>query len=168
MVVMPHLILRTFQPLHRVAQLQHEGLLVADWNHLVPGTERPYARMVEVMAEHGIDTSGRPPVWAWRGPLRLFDADLLVDAVHELSRGFATLTFHAPDHLVLLSDYKDWCEALMTPASTPIDRWRPQAHRPGSFHPEQACLPYLHLDWVSDIKPLPTAGWNTLDLETLL
>ena len=165
---MADLVLRTFQPLTRVVQLQNDGTLVADWEHVVPGTEHAYARMVEVMSEHGINTDGRPPIWSWHGPLRLIDADLLFDAVHELSRGFATLTFRAPDHLVLLCDYGHWCDALMAPPDYPVHLWRPAPRAAGSFHPEQACLPYLHLDWVTDIKPLPTSGWDTLDLEAPL
>lgn len=163
---MANLVLRTFQHLSRVAELQHDGTLVADWSHIVPGTEHAYARMVEAMTECGIDTGGRPPIWAWHGPLRLIDADLLFDPVHELSSGFATLTFRAPDHLVLLCDYGHWCDALMGPADEPAQPWRPIRRTAGSFHPEQACLPYLHLDWVTDINPLPTTGWDELDLET--
>lgn len=165
---MADLVLQTFQSLARVAQLQNDGTLVSDWEHVLSGTEHAYARIVEVMTEHGIDTGGRPPIWAWHGLLRLVDADLLFDPVHELSRGFATLTFRAPDRLVLLSNYGYWCDALLAPADGQVGSWRPRRRDPGSFHPEQACLPYLRLHWVTDIKPLPTTGWDTLDLETSL
>lgn len=165
---MPDLVLRTFQSLERVEQLQDDGVLVSDWEHVALGTENAYARIVEVMREHGIDTGGRPPVWAWRGLVRLRDADSLFDAVHELSRGYATVTFRAPKHLVLLSDYAHWCDVLMAPAGTPAHQWQPQRRAEGSHQPEQACLPYLRLDWVTDIKSLPTSGWDTLDLETPL
>ena len=165
---MADLVLRTFQPLSRVAQLQHDGILVGDWEHVLSGVEPAYARMVEVMTEHGISTGGRPPIWAWQGLLRLVDADLLFNAVHELSRGFATLTFRAPDHLVLLSDYGHWCDAWMAPAGELVHSWQPKSRRPGSSHPEQASLPYLRHDWVTDIKPLPTTGWDTLNLQKRL
>lgn len=165
---MPDLVLRSFQPLERVAQLQRSGVLRGDWGHVVRGTERAYARMVEVMTEKGIDTDGRPPVWAWHGVLRLLDADLLFDAKEELSKGFATLTFRAPDHLVLLSDYADWCDLLMAPPEVPVGQWMPQPHAADGFHLEQACLPYVLMDWVTDIQPLPTTDWDDLDLEALL
>lgn len=64
------LMLRTFQSLDCVRQLQNDAILKADWEHVVPGTEHAYARMVEAMSEYGIDTEGRPPMWAWRGVLR--------------------------------------------------------------------------------------------------
>lgn len=165
---MANLVLRTFQPLSRVAQLQHDRTLIGDWGHVRPGNERAYARMVEVMTEHGISTDGRPPIWAWHGPLRLIDADLLFDPVHELSRGIATLTFRAPADLVLLCDYGHWCDALMAPAADPAQPWQPAGRTADSLHPEQACLPYLRREWVTNIKPLPVAGWDTLDLETPL
>lgn len=165
---MPDLVLRSFQSLERVAQLQRSRALRGDWTHVLRGNENAYARMVEVMTEQGIDTGGRPPVWAWHGALRLLDADLLFDAEEELSKGFATVTFCAPDHLVLLSDYADWCDLLMAPPETPVDQWRPRPHIAGSLHPEQACLPYLLMDWVTDIQPLPTTDWNDLDLDAPL
>ena len=163
---MPDPLLRTFQSLTRIEQLQHDGILVGSWDHVLPGTEDAYLRMVEVMTEHGIDTNGRPPIWAWRGPLRLADADSLFNAEHELSSSFVTVAFRAPQHVVLLSDYGHWCDALMPPADGPIEPWQPRRRDNDSRHPEQACLPHLRLEWVSTIKPLPTTGWGTLDLET--
>lgn len=164
----PHLLLRTFQSLNRITQLQHNGTLVGSWDRVLPGTEDAYLRMVEVMTEHGIDTGGCPPVWAWSGALRLADADSLFNAEHELSGGFATVTFRAPQHLVLLCDYEHWCDALMPPADAPIAPWQPKRRDSGSRHPEQACLPHLRLEWVRTIQLLPTSGWDSLDLETLL
>lgn len=59
-------VLKSFQPVIRIEQLQHEGILVGDWSRVAPGTERAYGRMVEVMTERGIDCRGKPPVWAWQ------------------------------------------------------------------------------------------------------
>lgn len=165
---MADLVLRTFQSLARAEQLQDDGILEADWEHVMPGTEHAYARMARVMSEHGINTNGRPPIWAWRGVLRLSDADSLFDRIHELSRGVAILTFWAPEDLVLLSDYSHWCDALTAAAGVPLSSWWPQRRNQTGHHPEQACLPYLRLDWVTDIKPLPTADWDSLDLATPL
>ena len=119
---MPDLVLRTFQPLERVTQLRGDGVLLGDWTHVIPGTERGYRRLVEVMEERGIPTAGRPPLWAWHGVVRLIDAAMLFDATHELSRGFATITFRAPEHLVLLSDYGHWCDVMLPAAATTPSR----------------------------------------------
>lgn len=73
--------------------------------------------MVEVMAERGIDCRGRPPIWAWHSDVRLWDAALLFDPQHELSRGFARMTFAAPAELVMVSDYGQWCEVLLLNAT---------------------------------------------------
>lgn len=143
---MPDLILRTFQPLERVSHLRDDGILLADWKHVIPGTEHAYLRIVEVMEERGIRTESRPPLWAWYGVVRLVDADLLFDATHELSRGFATITFRAPEHLVLLSDDGHWCDVLLSDESS-LHQWRLQPRASSSYHPEQACLPYLDLRW---------------------
>lgn len=161
---MSDLVLRTFQPLERVIQLRDNGLLLGDWKHVLPGTEHGYLRMVEVMEERGIPTTGRPPLWAWHGVLRLVDADSLFDATHELSRGFATITFRAPEHLVLLSDYGHWSDVMLSGESY-LRQWQPQRRTSSSHHPEQACLPYLELGWVTGVELLPTTGWDTLDLE---
>lgn len=150
--------LKTFQRVSRVGQLRRDGRLYGDWSCVMQGTERAYARMVAAMADRGIDCAGCPPMWAWYGAVSLADAALLFDPSHELSHGFATISFTAPRDLVLLSDYGDWCDALFENDDTWIDtapRWGP--------HPAQATLPYLEADWVSDIAPLPTVGWEDLD-----
>lgn len=152
--------LKTFQRLSRVQRLCHDGVLVGDWSHVPRGTEAAYARMVAVMAEQGISCAGRPPVWAWAGPLTLMDAALLLDPAHELSQGYATLAFDAPADLVLLTDYGDWCDAVLAD----VARWTPGPVTTGR-HPAQATLPLLRLEWVSDVVPLPTLGWDELDLD---
>lgn len=159
--------LKTFQPLPRVDELRRAGILVGSWAHVLRGTERAYAAAVAAMAERGIDTDGRPPIWAWWGPVALIDALMLLDEEHELSRGFATITFKAPADIVLLSDYAHWCNALEANSST----WRPRTPeipRPGVrddefAHPAQACLPYLREEWVVDVVELPTSGWGDID-----
>ena len=106
-------------------------------------------------------------MWAGHGVVRLIDAATLFDATHELSRGFATITFRAPEHLVLLSDYRHWSDVMLTDEFS-LRQWQPQRRTRSSHHPEQACLPYLELSWVMNVEPLPTTGWDTLDLETEL
>lgn len=149
--------LTTFQSVERVAQLRAEGRLVSDWARILGGVERSYRSMVEEMARHGIDCHGRPPVWAWSGPVTLGDALMLLDPEHELSRGYAAVTFAAPAGLVLLSDYGPWCDALFENA-----RWVPPSEPDGSA-PRQATLPYLDLAWVARVEALPTEGFDALD-----
>ncbi len=144
----------------RVQQLQHEGILVGDWSHVLPGTEKAYRRMVEVMTERGINCHGKPVIWAWHGNVRLSDAVLLLDPERELSRGIATVTFTAPTEMVMVSDYGQWCEALFLNA----DVWDPAPPVPGP-HPAQATLPHLRADWVHSIDLPPVDGWDDLDLE---
>ncbi len=162
----PDLLLRTFQRRDRVDQLHREGRLVADWSHVMKGTERAYVRMVEVMAARGIDTADHPPNWAWHGPLRLYDAALLFDPVHELSAGFATVTFSAPAELVLLCAYPDWCDVLMTTPTHELDAWQPQPPIRSRHHPDQACLPYLSAHWVRSGVPRSTATAHSMMRES--
>ncbi|WP_226367031.1 hypothetical protein [Pseudonocardia sp. ICBG162] len=99
------LALKTFQRLDRVIQLHEEGVLVGSWDTVLGGLERAYEWMVETMDTHRIDTGGNPPIWAWSGTLRLIDAYLLFDETHELSTGYAVITFNASSDLVLLGGY---------------------------------------------------------------
>lgn len=120
--------------------------------------------MVDAMRRSGVDTGGRPPVWAWQGVLRLRDATSLFDPQHELVRGFATVELDAPDDLVVLSDYGKWCDYLMAPVGS-VGEWNPGALDPHSAVPVQACLPSLRSEWVRTVRPLPTTGWEQIDQE---
>lgn len=157
--------LRTFQSLGRVAQLKADGMLVGDWSHVDVAHVAAFRRMIEVMALRGIDTAGRPPVWAWRGSVRLRDAALLFDPEQELVRGFATVTFEAPERFVVLSDYAHWCDLLFDPVDASVAAWEPRRREDHSHHPEQACLPHLRADWVTRVRLLPKSGWDDLDQE---
>ena len=160
---MSPVLLRTFQRLTRVAQLEAEGMLVGDWDHVPPAHRDAYRAMAAAMSRAGVDTAGRPPMWAWRGPLRLLDAALLLNPEHELSTGYATVEFAAPAELVVASDYGAWndfLEALFLgePAS-----WEPTASSRSVRGPEQVCLPLLRAEWVHDVRSLPRTGWDELD-----
>ncbi|WP_191244836.1 hypothetical protein [Amycolatopsis deserti] len=137
------------------------GDLLGDWDRVPASLVVPYRAMVEAMARAGVDTGGRPPVWAWRGELRLIDAISLFDAEHELSRGFATVEFDAPEHLAVASDYGRWNDFLAASLEGRECAWEPG---PAEREPVQVCLPYLLADWVRDVRPLPTGGWDRLDL----
>lgn len=164
------MILRSFQRLTRVASLTATGALVGDWTY-VPEADRPaYRAMVAAMAAAGVDTGGRPPVWAWHGEPRLIDAALLLDQEQELSSGYATVEFDAPEPLVALSDYSAWNDHLFEmfndrPArwSVGTGRWLGPPAKPRAAHPTQACLPYLRAEWLLDVRPLPRTGWDELD-----
>lgn len=159
--------LRTFQPLTRVALLRADGVLVGEWSRVDAANVPAFRRMVEVMALRGVDTAGRPPVWAWHGDLRLRDAALLFDPEHELAKGFAAVAFRAPEDLVVLSDYAHWCDVLIGPAADAgsVAAWEPRRRDPLSRHPDQACLPYLRAEWVTGVRRLPVSGWDDLAQE---
>jgi hypothetical protein len=155
------MILRTFQSLRRVEQLDIDGSLVGCWEHAQ--TPDGYGAMVAAMARAGVDTGGMPPIWAWRGTLCLLDAKMLL-AEHELRAGHATVEFDAPAELAVESDYgawNDYLEALIT--GRPAE-WDLRAVRAGGEGPMQVCLPYLRAEWVRDVRPLPRAGWDEIDV----
>lgn len=171
---MDTVLLKSFQPLDRVAQLRCEGTLVGDWDRVGGPMVVPYyQRMVEEMAAHGIDCEGNPPVWAWHGRVTLLDASMLLSVEHELRQGWATISFRAPRDLVLLSDYAVWCDFFLggtewdptlfrSPVERSADDWA------GLTCGVQAALPYLRREWIDTIQPLPTTGWDELDLDTLV
>jgi hypothetical protein len=154
------MILKTFQSLRRVEQLEADGVLVGCWEHAQ--TRDGYRAMVAAMARAGVDTGGLPPIWAWRGTLCLLDARLLL-AEHDLRSGYATVEFDAPAGLAVESDYgawNDYLECVFTGASA---EWDVSAVVPQE-EPAQVCLPCLRAEWVRDIRPLPRTGWDAIDV----
>jgi hypothetical protein len=135
-------LLRTFQRLSRLAG---------------GGVREQYRAMVAAMASAGVDTGGRPPVWAWWGSLRLLDAAMLFDPEYELSAGFATVEFEAPEALVVCSDYGRWNDYLAGNGT-----WTRCPAPTGE--PFQVCLPHLLPEGIRAIRPLPVDGWDELDL----
>lgn len=156
------LTLKTFQLLDRVGQLEREQLLTGDWAHVQDWDRHGYRLMVDAMARHGIDTGGRPPIWAWAGRVTLLDASLLLNTEHDLPRGYATVTFTVPAEQALIGDYGHWCDAL---AEGPhLARYDPVPPRPG-VHAAQACVAALPASAVTGVSPLPRDGWDDLDLD---
>lgn len=153
------MILKTFQPRARLRELECTGRLVGDWDRVDPFYLPAYRDMVAAMEERGIDCQGRPPVWAWSGPVTLTDAFLLLDEDHDLRRGYVTITVDAPPELVLLSDYGAFNDAL--DARTP---WVP-GPLPTSVV-LQAVIPYLDGAWVSGIESLPDRDFDAHDWST--
>jgi hypothetical protein len=156
------MLLRTFQRLARVAELEADGVLVGDWDRVPSGHREGYQAMVDAMARAGVESHGRPPVWAWRGTLLLLDAALLLDAEHELSTGYATVEFEAPAEFAVASDYGAWNDYLEALFLGNPAQWELTAV-PRRWGPEQVCLPYLRAEWVREVRPLPTTGWDELD-----
>lgn len=152
--------LKTFQPSSRVDTLTEDGELRGSWDHIGSVSWEPaYRGMVAEMERLGIPCHGHPPIWAWWGPLTLSDATSLLNEEHDLSRSYATITFTAPRSLVLLSDYGDWCDALF-----PYRPWKACPVFPSAEDLLQATVPYLLQEWVSSLVPLPTSGFEELDL----
>lgn len=162
------MLLRTFQPTVRVTALMDSGSLVGSWDHVPTSLHGAYRAMAQAMAKAGVDTEGRPPVWAWWGELLLLDALNLLDPEHQLSAGYATVEFDAPVELVVASDYGVWNDHLaavfngsggtgdlgVRATTIPLDRRKPT----------QVCLPYLRAEWVCDVRPLPRSGWDEIDV----
>ncbi len=147
----------TFQPLVRIAALERAGRMTGSWEWVSPGfVTRSYQAMVAAMARAGVDTEGRPPVWAWSAPqgVSLGDAaDLLGE--YGLRQGCATVEFDAPSELCLASDYGAWNDYQYElhrggAAPTSWDVPCPLAQRL-----VQVCLPELRADWVREIRSLP-------------
>ena len=151
------MLLWTFQPLSRIAELERTGRLTSTWEWVSPGfVTRSYEAMVAAMARAGIDTAGRPPVWAWsaRRGVSLGDAaDLLGE--YGLLQGCATVEFEAPTELCLASDYGAWNDyqfELHRGGDAPAT-WDVPA--PFAERLVQVCLPELRAEWVRAIRPLP-------------
>ncbi|GAA4523696.1 hypothetical protein [Amycolatopsis samaneae] len=164
---MNRITLRTFQPLARAAHLAAGGSLVGSWAHVPVPFGAAYRAMVDAMGEAGVSTGGYPPVWAWWGRLRLFDATALFNPEHELSTGYATVEFEAPAQLVVPSDYGVWNDYLDAVFENRVAATGVGVHRTAvpldAEKPTQVCLPYVRASWVRDIRPLPTSGWDDLD-----
>ena len=164
---MGEVLLWSFQPAARVAELNATGQLVGAWEHVLPGMDdahpRAYRAMVEAMERAGITTRGRPPVWAWGGScgVTVLDAHMLVG--DPLWDGYVTIEFSAPTELVLASDYGAWngyiSDLFDGPHAAP--RW----DVPTAIADElvQVCLPALRAGWVRGIRPLPRSPDEVTD-----
>ena len=155
------MILRTFQPAARAEALLAGHTLVGGWKHAPPEPVRAgYRGMVAAMAKAGVDTGGRPPIWAWHGQLQLLDAVMLLGDPQRCA-GHVTIEFEAPDVLVVLTEYGAWNDHLCALVDgIHVDGWTAV---PPATSPAQACLPHLERGWVRAVRPLPASGWSDLD-----
>jgi hypothetical protein len=156
------MLLWSFQPLARVAELHEIGELLGTWEHVPssPGDaiRRAYGEMVAAMERAGMSTAGRPPVWAWGGGrgVTVQDAHMLVG--EPLWDGYATVEFTAPAELVLATDYRAWNDylfALFDGAEPVPPGW--DIPTPVADELVQVCLPLLRAEWVREVRPLPQA-----------
>lgn len=162
------MLLRSFQPLARVRELQATGELVGSWEHVPPSPgdviAGAYRAMVAAMERAGVATEGRPPVWAWGGRrgVTVQDAHMLVGP--RLRDGWATIEFTAPARLVLATDYGAWNDDLAA-------RFSGDAPDPPAWDVPtrigdglvQVCLPVLRAEWVRDVRPLPRRAGEVAD-----
>ena len=152
-------LLWSFQPLDRIAALEADGELVGSWEHVPPSTgdvvRAAYREMVSVMTRAGVDSGGRPPVWAWGGRrVTLQDAHSLVG--EPVWDGYATIEFAAPSELTVATDYRVWNDYLAELFTVGADVPRTwDVPTPIGAELVQVCLPMLRRLWVREIRPLP-------------
>jgi hypothetical protein len=166
-VVVAEVLLWSFQPAARVAELHAAGRLVGAWEHVMPGMDdlypRAYRAMAAAMERVGIRLEGRPPVWAWGGScgVTIGDAEMLVGA--PLWDGYVTIEFAAPTELVLATDYGIWNDYLhsLSDAAEAVPRW--DVWTPIADELVQVCLPELRAEWVREIRPLPRSEDEVTD-----
>jgi hypothetical protein len=150
-------LLWTFQPAARVAELEATGQLVGAWEYVLTGLSIPdaYRAMVAAMERAGLSTQGRPPVWAWGGScgVTVQDAHMLVG--DPLWDGYVTIEFTAPTELVLASDYGAWNDYLYDLADglDAVPAW--DVPTPIGDKRVQVCLPFLRAEWVQEVRWLP-------------
>ncbi|QYN36660.1 DUF3841 domain-containing protein [Pseudonocardia sp. DSM 110487] len=162
---MGEVLLWSFQPAARVAELHATGQLVGAWEYVPSGLSIPeaYGAMVAAMERAGLSTQGRPPVWTWGGScgVAVEDAHMLVgDPPWE---GYVTLEFSAPAELVLASDYGVWNDYLYNLADgvDPVPRW--DVPTPIADKLVQVCLPFMRAEWVREVRPLPRSPDEVTD-----
>jgi hypothetical protein len=162
------MLLWTFQPLSRVAELRESGELVGSWEHVPrsPGgaIRTAYEEMVAAMARAGVSTEGRPPVWAWGGRcgVTVEDAHMLVG--EPLWHGYATVEFTAPAELVLATDYGAWNDhlaSLFDGTEPDVPGW--DVPTPVADELVQVCLPVLRAEWVREVRALPRSPDDVTD-----
>ncbi|TQM05841.1 hypothetical protein [Pseudonocardia kunmingensis] len=162
------MLLWSFQPLARIAELRRTRELVGSWEHVPASSGEAilgaYRAMVAAMERAGVPTHGRPPVWAWGGArgVTLEDAHSLVG--EPLWAGWATVEFTAPAELVLATDYGAWNDDLaarFTGAAPHPPPW--DVPTPIGEELVQVCLPVLRAEWVREVRPLPRSAREVSD-----
>jgi hypothetical protein len=164
-VAVGEVLLWSFQPAARVAELHATGQLVGGWEYVLTGLSIPdaYRAMVAAMERAGLSTQGRPPVWAWGGSCGVTVADAHMLVGDPLWDGYVTIEFSAPAELVLASDYGAWNDYLYDLADgvDAIPRW--DVPTPIADVQVQVCLPFLRTEWVREVRSLPRSPDEVTD-----
>ncbi|NUO02366.1 MAG: DUF3841 domain-containing protein [Saprospiraceae bacterium] len=160
------MLLYTFQSNVAAEMLKTKGILTGNWDFAPNGFwQFSYAWMCRQMEKRGINCGNTPPIWAfhsckeWARPPCFLTARALLSDM-ELESGISTLVFDAPDDLVLLSSYRIWgrfwSELDAATGAIPKKPWGRMFNL--KYFKEgddlQACLPYLLLEWVKEVRPL--------------
>ncbi|MFG2194240.1 hypothetical protein [Streptomyces sp. NPDC048639] len=145
-----------------VPVLEKSGLLTGDWSRVASGLRPGYELMLAEMRRRGIDSAGRPPVWAWAGPDsrdgRVLETARSLLSPLEWEQGVVVLDLEVPDELVVTSAYGWWNDVLAAVLSgEPLPSMDfstgPEDEREDEFR-IQAVLPLVRLDWVRTSRPL--------------
>ncbi|MEU4407296.1 DUF3841 domain-containing protein [Streptosporangium sp. NPDC023963] len=141
--------------------LEDAGELVGDWDRIMAGNYRAcYEEMVAEMARRGLDSEGRPPVWAWAGPdtcdngVALAAEMLLCPQTPEEYARYVVLDLDVPDEVVLLSSYGRWNDfmyAIIMGEGAPDMDWAIDREE---LDGTQACLARVAARWVLGARPL--------------
>ena len=160
----------TYQSLDAVEQLEQSGRLLTPWSHYSPkDTFGPaYRWMAKSMLGKGIDCGAYAPVWAWHScgayeapPTDDTASNLL--SILQLEAGIKLLSFECPDELAVLSHYGPWNEIIdffidHGEQAVINDKLEQQLFNIKTeletYESIQACLPYLQMEWVVDMKTL--------------
>jgi hypothetical protein len=166
-VAVAEVLLWSFQPAARMAELHGTGQLVGAWEYVLPGMNdalpRAYRAMVAAMERAGMSTQGRPPVWAWGGSCGVTAGDAHMLVGDPLWDGYVTIEFSAPTELVLASDYGAWNDYIydLFDGLDAVARW--DVPTPIANEQVQVCVPALRAEWVREVRPLPRSPDEVTD-----
>lgn len=175
----------TFQALPAIQVLQHRGALTVHWNQYSKRDPflGAYRWMAAQMQQRRLPLNGGAPLWAWhscggygRGPSLDVAGNLL--SLAQIEAGMKTVELECPDDLVLLSSYHYWNDVIDHFIDHPEVKEPPLRLTSRLFRTDadfaagdhlQACLPFLSMDWVVDIRdlPLPASDDIPFDREAL-
>ena len=160
----------SFQSSQAVQKLQEQRILKVSWDWYSPRDPylQPYHWMHALMLQHGIDCGPTAPLWAWHScggmehPPSLGTARNLLSNL-QLEAGVQILSLECPQEVVLLSMYSAWNDIVdqfidhgpKTKISLQLTQHL--LHLPKSledYEAIQATLPFINLDWVTEIRPL--------------
>lgn len=167
--------LYTFQSLEAIKVLKTQKVLSPPWAFYSPRDpfQPAYRWMATQMLQRNFPLTDKAPVWAWhsceeygQGPTLDVASNLL--SLWQLEQGIKTIEFECPDNLVLLSQYGPWNDIIYyfsdhKEAKEPPEKLVNQLFQTDKAEFKagdhlQACLPYLSLDWVLDIRELALKG----------